>query len=94
MINKNDKELIDKLVDHFEKSGVINNELDNSFVDADNFDTILEEAVEMAKSEKELNPNFYNENIDKDFASNDKVKDPRESDNPMVNGYWDENYWE
>lgn len=84
MLNDNDRKLIDKIVAHFRDNGIIRDESDDSFTPIGTTQEILNEAYELAKYEKELNPNFYNEDVSKSL---DDIEDT--SFNPMIDDYWE-----
>lgn len=83
MLNKKDRDLIAKLVQHFEANGVISRKED-SFDGSDTYEVILEEAYKGAKYERELNPKFYNQEVHEELDEGVDL-----GLNPIVDDYWD-----
>lgn len=81
MISRSDKRLVKNLVSHFEKHGVIEREDDFFSPDVD-VDEILTEAYEVAKFEKDLNPDFYDEELEEEMSERFES-----AENPLVENY-------
>lgn len=84
MLSKKDKDLIEKLVNHFYKTGALESEK-QGFENLGTTEEILQEAYEIAMSEKELNPDFYNEEVLEEIMNSD----PGSDFNPMLD-YWED----
>lgn len=67
MISNQDKRQIEELRKHFQRFGVVETEVD-SFKKGDNLETIIKEANEVAKYERELNPDFYDAELEKEMS--------------------------
>lgn len=85
--SNSDKKKIVKLSEHFNRYGIIDRGVD-SFEEYDRLEEIIDEANKGAKYEKELNPDFYDENLEQELQDKDY-----ERINFMVNDYYNEEEW-
>lgn len=67
MFSNSDKDNIVKLVEHFRKYGIIKKSI-ISFNDVEEASDIIDSANLDAKYEKDLNPDFYDKDLDEHFS--------------------------
>lgn len=88
-IKNKDVDILKNLQTEFIKSGVLEEKKEEFEQDIQKIDELLDimrDANEHAKSEKDFNKNFYDEDVDQFFDNDEDLQNRKDFDNPVLDG--------